>query len=793
MIKNYFKVAWRNLLHNKGYSAINIFGLAIGMTVAMLIALWVVNEYSYDRFLPGHDKAYQVRRNFNSNGDTLNFATTSLKLAEVLRNDIPEIEYVSEATWNGAHGLLAGDRKIIANGMMVQHDFLRIFPFPTLEGKAANLLDETNSIILTRSLAETLFGKEPAVGRTVRLDNRHDLRVAGVLKDLPAASSFSFKYLIPFSFYESINSEVKKNQRASFGFNAYQQFVKLKDDASFEKVSAKIRDIEKIEKDNVNAKNSLVVLQPLDRWHLYSRYENGKDSSGMIDYVRIFGGVGILVLVIACINFVNLSTARSEKRAKEVGIRKAIGSLRPQLIVQFLAESVMIAFIALLFALIMVQLFLPSFNKLTGGRLTMPFASMLFWLLTLGGTLLTGLLAGSKPAFYISSFNPVKTLKGALQSGRSAAFSRKLLVIVQFSCSVVLIISTMVIYRQMQHARNRPVGFNPNNLLMTNMNEDLRRSYPAIRNELVQSGLVEQVSVASSPATDIYSHMDIDFWPGKLPGETVEMGIVTVANDYFETMGVQLIAGRNFSQDAASDSFNVILNEAAVKRMRLEDPLNQVLRNDGIQYRIIGVVKNAMMASPFAAMEPVTFTHSSHEDGSIMLCRLAPTTNLYATVEAIRKIFEKHNPAFPFDYHFADDAYNAKFHQEVLTGRLSGIFAVLAVLISCLGLFGLAAFTAQRRTKEIGVRKVLGASVSQIWLMLSKDFIFMVIISCLLASPLAFYFLQHWLQQYDYRITLGADVFILSAVIALVITLATVSFQAIRAALANPVGSLKAE
>lgn len=793
MIRNYLKVAWRNLTNSKVYSAINILGLAMGMAVAMIIVLWVVNEYSYDKFLPGHERAYQVRRNFNSNGDTLNFTTCSLKLADALRSDIPELEYVSEASWMNSHGLMAGDRKLLADGMMVQRDFLRIFPFQLVEGSAAHALDDTYSIILTQSLAESLFGKGSAVGKTLRLDSRHDVRVAGVLKDLPSNSSFSFKYLIPFSYFEQTEEAVRNNRKASFSSNAYQIFTKLKAGVDYSKVAAKIRDIELSEKDNVNSRNSAVVLQPLDRWHLYSRYENGKDSSGAIDYVRMFGVIGLLVLIIAGINFVNLSTARSEKRAREVGIRKAIGSQRRQLVVQFLTESVLTAFIALLFALLLVQLSLPAFNAIAGRVLHIPFDSGIFWLFAGAGTILTGVLAGSKPAFFISSFNPVKTLKGTLQSGKSAVFSRKALVVVQFSCSVALIISTLVIYRQMQHARNRPTGYDPNNLIMTRLNEEMIHNYPALKNELLQSGLAQSVTLSTSPATAIGWHRDLDYWPGKLPGETVEMGIILGDNDYFKTLGLQLVSGRNFSANPDSDTANVILNEAAVKRLRLKDPLNELLTMDRQKINIIGVVKNALLESPFAAMEPITFGHSLPSTRGYMMCRFAPGADLHATIPLIAKVFERYNPAFPFDYDFVDQVYGQKFQQEIRTSKLSGIFAVLAILISCLGLFGLAAFTAQQRTKEIGVRKVLGASASQIWVMLSRDFVILVIISCLLAAPLAFYFLQRWLSQYDYRITLGPDVFILAALAAIVITLITVSFQSVKAALANPVGSLRSE
>ncbi|UOE46402.1 ABC transporter permease [Mucilaginibacter sp. SMC90] len=790
MIKNYLKIAWRNIINNRAYTAINVLGLAAGMAVALMIALWVANEYSYDKFLPDADRVYQVRRNFNSNGETLTFSSTSLRLSDVLHT-IPEVESVASTDWTGSHGLMVGDKRLSINGIQAGSDFLKIFSYTMLQGSRSSALSDAYSIVLTKATAVALFGTENnVINKVVRIDNTYNLKVTGVMQDIPSNSSLQFKYVIPFSLLEQTQPYMK-GAHASFGNNGFQLFVKLKQGVSYDRLAAKIKNMEKGE-NNINAKNSEVIMQPMLDWHLYSDYKNGIASAGFIDYVNIFSVIGVLVLLIACVNFINLTTARSEKRAREVGIRKAIGSQRKHLIFQFLTESALITFISFLCSLLFVEIALGPFNALTGTTIAIPFNNIAFWLIAIGCVLLTALIAGSRPAFYLSSFNPVKVLKGTIQVGRSASYSRKILVVMQFSCSIALIISTVVIYRQIQYAKNRPNGYDINRLMASNTNGDLGKHFNAFKNELIQSGVVQNVSSASSAITDIDTHNDIDQWPGKFPGETVEMGVISIANDYFKTAGMKMLAGRDFN-NVASDSLNIILNEAAVKRLRLKgDPISQVITYGSSQCKIIGVVKNALMLSPFAQADPTMFLYNNDPHGN-MIYRLSPKVNPHDAIEKIGQVFSKYSPAYPYTYRFVDDDYNRKFGQEVLVGKLSGIFAGLAIFISCLGLFGLAAYIAEQRTKEIGVRKVLGATVTQLWFLLSKDFVLLVVVSCLIASPIAFYFLQGWLQKYDYRVTVGPGVFIISAIVAIVITLATISFQAIKAAIANPVRSLRSE
>ena len=790
MFKNYFKTAWRNIIRSKGFSALNISGLATGMAVALLIGLWVHKEYSYDKFLPGYDQAYRVRRNYHGNGDTVTYGGSSLKLSDALRSQIPEIEYVAETDNFGQHGLVAGETKLYLAGGQTAKDFLKIFSFPLVKGNANTVLQDPYSIVLTESTAKALFGNVDPINQTVRFDNKNDLKVTGILKDIPANSSFQFNYLVPFSYYEATNEFVQTARHRNFEWNGFNNFIKLKPDVSFAQVSAKIRDIEKADKDNFMSVVTDVILQPLQNWHLYSNYEKGKETGGFIEYVRMFSMIGILVLLIACINFVNLSTARSEKRAREVGVRKTIGSQKKDLVIQFLTESFLLTLMAFILSLVFVQLALPAFNILTDSKIKIPYSNPVFWLILLVSTLITALAAGSRPAFYLSSFNPVYVLKGVMQAGRSATATRKILVVLQFTCSIALIVSTYIIYQQIQYAKDRPAGLNMNRLMMTDMNADLNRNYTAIKNELIQKGIAESVTTATSAATNSGWHRDVDDWPGKKPGETVDMGRIDVSENYFKTLGIHFKEGRDFSGNA--DTLSAIFNEAAIKRLRLKDPLNQTITYLDTRMRIVGVVKDALTVSPFAPADPTLFFYDPKPHG-VMMYRLSPGKKTSDAVNQLTGVFGKYNAAYPFTYTFADESYAAKFNLEVLIGKLAGLFAGLAIFISCLGLFGLAAYIAEQRTKEIGIRKVLGASVSQVWLLLSKEFIVLVLISSVIASPVAFYFLSGWLQKYSYRISIGASVFFWAACTALAITLVTISFQAIKAALANPVRSLRSE
>lgn len=792
MLRSYLKIALRGLVKHRVYSLINIAGLAVGMAVALLIGLWIHYEFSYDRFLPDYDRLFQVYASQTIEGEKTTFRSLPLPVANALRQKIPGIARVAECDWMQRHGLMVGDQKLYQSGARIGKDFLEMFRFPLIQGDPATALSEPHSIVLTARTAKALFGDQDPMLQTVRYDNRFDLKVTGILEDLPPNSSFYFNYLVPFAIYEQSAPWVKtaRTQWDNFSFQVY---MELGPNVDRDQVARQMRDLIK---DNAGEQVNFdpeLTMHALKDWHLYNEFENGVAAGGYIDYIRVFGLIGLLVLLLACINFTNLATARSEKRAKEVGVRKAIGSKRKHLITQFLVESLMITLLAVSISLLLVYLILAPFNLLLDIEVRLPLGHPIFWLLLFLFVGLTALLAGSRPAWYLSSFRAVRVLKGSLHTGRKAGSGRKFLVLLQFSCSIALIIGTIVIFRQIEFVRHRPVGYEQERLLMSRMTDDLSDNYDALRNELLQSPVVESVAWASSPPTSIFSYSDIEHWPGKT-GDAPASGIalIRVTDDYFNTVGMKLLIGRNFHPDQRSDSTSIIINEAAAERLSLDAPLNQPLTfTGGDQATIVGVVADALMVSPYDPAVPTVFVHG--RVGGSLLYRLAAGVNTQEAVTAIAEIFNRHNPTFPFEYEFVDETYARKFRLEVLIGKLAAVFAGLAIFVSCLGLFGLATYLAEQRRKEIGIRKVLGATVGQIWMLLSREFLWLVIISCLIATPIALYFLHNWLQQYTYRISIGWSVFFLAGLLAVLITVLTISFQAIRAGRMQPVESLRIE
>jgi putative ABC transport system permease protein len=790
MFRSYLKIAWRNMLHNRVYSALNIVGLAAGMAVALLIGLWIYSQYAYDRFLPDYDQLYQVKLNFYHSGEIHTQNGSALPIIDEFKKNYPEVKHASETDWGGQHSLVTGDKKLDPFGLSVGTDFLKMFPYPMLKGNINSVFSNPNSIILTESVAKALFGDQDPINKTIRIDNKNNVTVTGVMKDVPQNSTLQFSYLLPYSYLEQTYPETKK-ERTHWQNCSYPEYVELQPGANAEAFESKIKNI--IAKHDQTNKIE-VVLQPAKNWRLLAQFKNGKATDGFIQYVRMFGIIGILVLMIACINFVNLSTARAEKRAREVGVRKSIGSSRKDLIIQFLGESSLLTLVAFAVSILIVQLVLPSFNNITNGNISVPYTSMTFWCVMLVYVLITGLLAGSRPAFYLSSFNPVKVLKGSIQLGKRAALPRKILVVLQFSCSIALIISTLIIYQQIKYAKDRPKGYNPDNLVLVNSSDDLNKNFVALRHDLLQSGQIVSITKAASGMMYFPMSADISNFPGRKTGESLEMAVGAISQDYFKTVGMTFKSGHDFAADAGPDTLDVILNEAAVQRFRLKDPLNQLIAFGYTKnpMRVIGVIGNAIVGSPFYAAGPALYVYNPGWTGAIMY-RLNPNVDRQQAIKKTSAIFNKYNPSFPFDYRFADEAYSSTYQLEELVGTLAGIFAGLAVFISCLGLFGLAAYVAEQRKKEIGIRKVLGASVSQVWVLLSGDFLWLVIVSCIIASPIAFYFLHGWLQKFDYRITMGPGAFIIAATLTIIITIFTISYQAISSALTNPVKSLRVE
>jgi putative ABC transport system permease protein len=794
MFKNNLKIAWRNLLKSKTYSFINIAGLAAGMAVAMIIGLWITDEFSANRQFKNYESIYQVmlHQTFGGKRDTQN--SIPYPLGEELKAKYPDFKRVAMSDWGSNRSLVYGDKKISKYGHYIGEDAVDLFSLNILSGDK-NPLHELNSIVLTEETAKALFPNENPLNKIVRLDNTVDLKVTAVVSKLPKNSSFNFDYLVPFQLQESIYPWIKLYHKTNWGNNSWQVFVQLNDHATEKAVDAKIKSAVIAHFTDENTLKNIkpeVFIHPMSKWRLYGDFDNGVNTGGFIKYVRMFGILGLVVLLIACINFMNLSTARSEKRAKEVGVRKAVGSNRKQLIRQFLSESLLISILAFLFALAIVAFALPYFNKLTEKEMSLQITSPLFWIIMIAFTMLTGLLAGSYPAFYLSSFNPVSVLKGNLKLGRSDALPRRILVVVQFASSVILMIGTTIIYQEIQHGKNRPIGFDNKGLITVFWSEDIAKNYEALRADLLKTGVVSSICKSNSPPSDIYSNNNGWEWKNSQPVEkTVLFSTIATDYDYTKTIGIKLIAGRDFSRDYA-DSNSVMLNETAVKRMRLKNPVGEMLKWNDKKMTVVGVVPDIQMESPFRPISPLTIIFSKDWVGFVNI-RINPKMPASAAIKRIQPIFDRYNPAFPFLYQFADTEYAKKFNYEELVGNLAAIIAAIAIFISCLGLFGLASFTAEQRVKEIGVRKVLGASVLSLWQLLSKDFVKLVLISCAIAIPVAYYFMNEWLKGYDYKITIGAGVFVTVIVLSIIITLVTVSFQAIRAARANPTRSLRSE
>ncbi len=792
MFKNYLKTSWRNIVKEKGYSTFNILGLAVGMAVALIIGLWVQYHLSYDRFLPDFGQAYRAMVRSSPNGVTEAHGATCLPLGEAIRRDVPEVKYVVQADWGGQHSLMTRDQKVYSQGLFAGDDFLNIFRYPLLEGNVAEVLKQPASIVLTRATAIALFGQTDPMNKTVRLDNLHDVKVTGVLADLPGNSSLTFNYIIPFSYYIQTQDWIRQNL-SNWNMDPIQTFIALKPNVSKDQAESALKTIYKrYDHDGYQAEKLEAFLHPLKDWHLYSDFKNGAVSGGFIDYVRMFSIIGMLVLLIACINFTNLSIARSERRAREVGVRKALGSLKRHIVFQFLMESVLITLMAFVVALMLLSISLPAFNTLTTSTIQVPWSSAPFWGVMLSYVLLTGLLAGSRPAFYLSSFRPVKVLKGGFKAGRFAALPRQVLVVLQFMVSVGLIIGTIVVFKQIQFAKDRPVGYSREGLVITYMSTTgLHDHFDALRTDLLKSGAVTEIAESNNPAWNASNNTGDVSWQGMDPSLNVDFADIKVTSGYGKTIGWQFVQGRDFSPRLLTDSNGVILNETAVKYMGLKNPVGETIRLLDSVRTVIGVVKDMVVGSPF---EPVKQTIYYLGRPKIFLnIRINPKVGAQQAVDVLKAVCKTYAPGVPFGFRFMDNVYAGKFENEERVGELAGFFTILAVFISCLGLFGMASYMAEQRVKEIGVRKVLGASVFNLWRLLSKDFVGLVLLSLLLAFPLAGYFMHSWLQQYTYRTGLGWWVFAAAGIGALLITLLTVSYQSIRAALANPVKSLRSE
>ena len=792
MLRNYFKTAWRNLLKNKTSSFINISGLAVGMAVAMLIGFWIWDELYFNKSFQNYDRLAQVMQHQSFNGDVSTQQSLPYLIGNELKNSYgSDFKNVSMATWTYNRILAVGDKKLSVSGNFLEPQIIAMLSLKMIKG-SNNSLNDNHSLILSSSAAKALFADEDPIGKTVKIDNRFDVKVTGLYEDLPYNSAFrDLTFIAPWQLYIDNNNWLEKTSNP-WRNNSFQAFVQLADHADAVKVSTKIKDIKlkKISAEDA-AHKPQVFLQPMSKWHLYSQFKNGVNTGGRIQFVWLFGTIGFFVLLLACINFMNLSTARSEKRAKEVGIRKSIGSMRMQLVIQFFSESLLVVAFAFVLSLILVQLAIPFFNDLADKKMNIPWSNPFFWLAGLGFSIITGLIAGSYPAFYLSSFKPVKVLKGTFKAGKLPAVPRQVLVVLQFTVSVVLIIGTIVVFRQVQFSKNRPVGYSREGLItIPVVTDEIHKHFEAVRQEIKKSNAVEEIAESSSPTTALYEFDGGFEWRGS--SSKGDFGFIYASVDFGKTIGWHIKEGRDFSRDFPTDSSAFIVNEAAVKFMNLKNPVGEIIKADGKPYHIIAVVDDMVMESPYKPVTRTIFTLSPNAENVINV-RINPAISVHEAVAKMEAVFKKYNPAQPFDYQFINDEYARKFSDEERIGKLAGVFAALAIFISCLGLFGMASFVAEQRTKEIGVRKVLGATVADLWGLLSKEFVLLVFISLLIASPLAYYFMHSWLQNYEYRTGLSWWIFAVAAIGALLITLCTVSFNAIKAAIANPVKSLRTE
>jgi len=648
MNKNYLKIAWRNLVKNKVYSFINIAGLATGMAVAMIIGLWIYDEFSANKHFKNYSTLYQVMMNQTFDGKRGSQQALPFPLGQELKAQYPDFKGVAMCDWGSHHSLIYGDKKISKPGHFIGEEAVSMFSLNILSGDK-NPLHEPYSIVLTDETAKILFGNENPVGKIVKMDNATNLKVTAVVAKQPKSSSLSFDYLVPFQLEEILYSYIKLYHKTNWGNNSWEVFVQLNSNADPKTVNAKIKKVVLSHFTDENTLKSVIpelFIHPMAKWRLYNDFENGKNTGGFIKYVRMFGILGLIVLIIACINFMNLSTARSEKRAKEVGVRKAVGSGRRQLIRQFLSESMLISSLAFLLALVLVAIALPYFNKLTDKAMSLQITNPLFWGIMIAFTVITGLLAGSYPAFYLSSFNPVRVLKGNFKAGRSSSLPRKILVVVQFASSVILMIGTTIIYQQIQHGKDRPIGFDNKGLISVNWSDDIGKNIAALKQELLSSGAAYSVCQSNSPPSEIYSNNNGWEWKNSLPVEkTVVFSTITTEYDYTKTLGIKLIDGRDFSRDFA-DSNGVILNQAAVKRMGLKNPVGEMLKWNDKPMVVIGVIPDIQMESPFRPISPLTIIFNKDWVGCIDV-RINPNMSASKAISIMKPIFDKYNPSFP--------------------------------------------------------------------------------------------------------------------------------------------------
>jgi putative ABC transport system permease protein len=795
MYKSYLKTALRSMLRNRLHAFINITGLSVGMAITIVIGLWIMDELTYEKHFGNYSRVGRVLQNVTNNGEVQTWWSLPWPLADELRKNY-SADFSDVVLTSGAdmHLLSTDEKKLNKRGLFAEPQFSKVFSLKMLTGSADALADQS-SILLSSSTAKALFGDADPIGAilTIDRDKNFTVKVGGVYNDMPSNSEFAnLDFIGSWSLLYSGTNWIR-SMGDPWRPNAFDIYVQLKDKATFESASMRIRDA-KLKKVNeaLAKKKPALFIHPMSKWHLYSQFNNGIQNGGRIQYVWLFGITGAFVLLMACINFMNLSTARSEKRSKEVGIRKAIGSFRAQLINQFFTESILTAFFSFALAILLVVLVLPSFNTIAEKQVFVQWSNPIWWGTGIVFCIAIGIIAGSYPALYLSSIQSVKAIKGAYKAGRSSSLFRKILVTIQFAVSIVLIIGTAIVFQQIQHAKNRPIGYDTNGLVAIPMVRELHTHFDAVKNELERAGAIIGMAESAAPTTGQSSSTSQLDWNGKDPNLSVDFATAGGSYDYGTTVGWKIIAGRDFSREHPSDSTALILNEAAVNYMGLKNPIGETIRWSGTRCTVIGVIKDIIVRSPYEAVTPTLYYLSTWSD-SYLILRINPAISATEALAKIESTYRKYNAEVPFSYEFMDTSYAMKFGNEQRIATLSTIFSTLAIFISCLGIFGLASFTAEQRMKEIGIRKVMGASVFQLWRLISTDFVVLVLVSSIIAIPVAYFATSSWLEHYTYHVGISWWIFIAAVVGTLVITIITVSWHTMVAAGMNPVKTLRTE
>ncbi len=796
MLRNHFKIAFRNLNKNRSYSLINIGGLSVGIAIVLLIGLWVYNELTFNNYHDNYDTIAHVLMHKTANGKTRTRTPMPYPIGNELRDkygDNFKHVVMSSSPWDDI--LSKGNTRLTRYGAFMEPGVLEMLSLDMVFGDW-NGLKNPNSIVISESTSRAFFGNKNPIGETMEIGNRLNVTVTGVFKNLPFNTEFhKLEFIAPWDLYVVSNSWVKwARDNNLWDNNSYQLYVQIADGTTMSVVNANIKNaVYNNLPENSKKSQPELVLHPMKNWHLRSDWKDGVNVGGLIQYVWLFGAIGVFVLLLACINFMNLSTAQSEKRAKEVGIRKTIGSTKYQLINQFLSESFLVVFIAYIIALILVFVSLPSFNQLADKQITFPIDNVIFYLVSVLFIVVISLLAGSYPALYLSSFRPVKVLKGSFKTEQPIFSFRKVLVVVQFTVSIILVIGTIIVEKQISYSKDRPIGYEQDGIVMISKDtDDYEGKYNVLRRELINSGAVVEIAESSSPLTEVWSSGGGFEWEGKDADFITNMTTVSVSHDYGKVIGWELIKGRDFSREFATDSTAFVLNEAAVAYMGLQDPVGKVIWWNNKAHKVIGVVKDMLIESPFEPVRQAVYMINYGNTNWIEL-KLNPQKSVAEALTSIKSVMTKQVPKVPFSYQFVDDNFAEKFKAIERISKLSTIFAFFAIFISCLGLFGLASFVAEQRTKEIGIRKVVGATVFNLWKLLSTDFVKLVLLSIVVATPLAYYGISKWLNNYTYQTEISWWVFVLAGAAVILITLITVSFQALKVAVSNPIKSLRTE